>query len=131
MNINDPVGDMLTRIRNGQKAKHDLVACPYSSFRQSVLDVLKREGYIYGYDVRDEKTKKFLDIQLKYRDSVPCISFIKRVSKPGKRLYSPIARLKKVYNGLGISVLSTPRGVLSDIEARHHHVGGEVLCHIF
>ncbi len=132
MSFSDPIGDMLTRIRNGQMARKSAVRAPMSKFRVNVLDVLKREGYIrewhedIGSDGRPE-----LVIELKYFEGEPVISKIRRVSRPGRRVYSGITDLKKVANGLGISVLSTPRGVLSDAEARAENVGGEVLCEVF
>jgi small subunit ribosomal protein S8 len=132
MTMSDPLGDMLTRIRNAQRARSTKVKSPASRVRASVLDVLKREGYIRGYshvDVRPGVSE--LHIELKYLDGEPVIKEINRVSKPGRRVYSKIADLPKVYNGLGIAILSTPRGVLSDIEARAANVGGEVLCRVF
>lgn len=132
MSFSDPIGDMLTRIRNGQMARKNAVRSPASKFRASVLDVLKREGYIRDYRLEDGDTgHQELVIELKYFEGTPVISKIRRVSKPGRRVYSKIADLGKVANGLGISVLSTPRGVLSDEEARTENVGGEVLCEVF
>jgi small subunit ribosomal protein S8 len=132
MAISDPLGDMLTRIRNGQKARLDAVLTPASRLRANVLDVLKREGYIRGYAVADGDTgERRIRIELKYHEGKPVIQEIARVSKPGRRVYSKIADLPRVYNGLGISILSTPRGVMSDSEARAAKVGGEVLCRVF
>jgi small subunit ribosomal protein S8 len=132
MNLSDPLGDMLTRIRNGQKARMSVVVSPASKLRLNVLEVLKREGYIRGYDVEDVRPGvRNLRIELKYHEGEPVIKEITRVSKPGRRIYSKIADLMKVYNGLGISILSTPRGVMSDNEARAANVGGEVLCKVF
>ena len=132
MSMTDPVSDLLTRIRNGQRARKSAVSSPSSKLRSNVLDVLKREGYIRGYSNR-ELAKGFsqLDIELKYYDGDPVIRNIKRVSKPGRRVYSGIRDLANVHNGLGIAILSTPRGVLSDAEAREQNVGGEVLCQVF
>ncbi len=132
MSFSDPIGDMLTRIRNGQMARKDAISTPASKFRTSVLEVLKREGYIRDFraDV-DDRGHPTTVIELKYFEGTPVISTIKRVSKPGRRVYSKIGDLGKVSNGLGISVLSTPRGVLSDAEARAENVGGEVLCEVF
>lgn len=132
MAMSDPLGDMLTRIRNGQGANKTAVLSPASGLRSNVLEVLKREGYIRGFSVSEDK-KGFneLSIELKYHDGEPVIKEIKRVSRPGRRVYSKIKDLPRVYNGLGISILSTPRGVLSDTEARAANVGGEVLCHVF
>ena len=132
MSFSDPLGDMLTRIRNGQMAKKSSVNAPASKLRANVLAVLQREGFIRGYEEgQDEKGFRQLRIDLKYHDGKAVISEIKRVSKPGRRVYSSIGDLPKVYNGLGISILTTPRGVMSDAEARAANVGGEVLCRVF
>jgi len=132
MAMTDPLGDMLTRIRNGQKAGMQSVLCPASKLRANVLEVLKREGYIrdFSADAATETGSGF-KIELKYNEGEPVIREISRVSKPGRRVYSRIADLPRVYNGLGISILSTPRGVLSDNEARAANVGGEVLCRVY
>jgi small subunit ribosomal protein S8 len=132
MTMSDPIGDMLTRIRNGQQAHQAVVAAPASKMRANVLEVLKREGYIRGFSreqVRPGVAE--LKIELKYVDGEPVIREIARVSKPGRRIYSRLSDLPRVYNGLGIAILSTPRGVLSDSEARAAKVGGEVLCRVF
>jgi small subunit ribosomal protein S8 len=132
MTMSDPLGDMLTRIRNGQRARQAVVASPASKMRANVLEVLKREGYIRGFsrdDLRPGVAE--LKIELKYVDGEPVIREIARISKPGRRIYSRIADLPRSYNGLGITILSTPRGVLSDNEARAAKVGGEVLCRVF
>lgn len=132
MSMSDPLGDMLTRIRNGQRAKKSLIAVPASKMRSTVLDVLQREGYIRGYswaEVRQGIAE--LTVELKYSEGEPVIREINRVSKPGRRVYSGIKKLPSVYNGLGIAILSTPRGVMSDSEARAANVGGEVLCRVF
>ncbi len=132
MSMTDPLGDMLTRIRNGQQAKKSTVMAPASKLRSNVLEVLKREGFIRGYtqeEVRPGITE--LTIELKYHEGAPVIREISRVSTPGRRVYSKIKDLSRVYNGLGISILSTPRGVMSDAEARGANVGGEVLCKVF
>ncbi|HEY3910525.1 MAG TPA: 30S ribosomal protein S8 [Stellaceae bacterium] len=132
MTMSDPLGDMLTRIRNGQRARQAVVASPASKIRANVLEVLKREGYIRGYSREDLRPGVAeLKIELKYVDGEPVIREIARVSKPGRRIYSRIADLPRTYNGLGIAILSTPRGVLSDGEARVAKVGGEVLCRVF
>tara|TARA_B100001093_G_scaffold518761_1_gene604813 strand:+ start:2346 stop:2744 length:399 start_codon:yes stop_codon:yes gene_type:complete len=132
MAMSDPLGDMLTRIRNGQSARKSVVLSPSSRFRTNVLEVLKREGYIRNYSSVDVRPGiKELQIELKYHDGQPVISEIQRVSRPGRRVYYGIRDLPRVYNGLGIAILSTPRGVLSDSEARTANVGGEVLCHVF
>ncbi|HEY8612138.1 MAG TPA: 30S ribosomal protein S8 [Roseomonas sp.] len=132
MQLSDPLGDMLTRIRNGQRARHARVVSPASRLRSDVLDVLKREGYIRAWRAEELRPGiKVLDIELKYAEGEPAIKEITRVSKPGRRVYSKIKELPKYYNGLGISILSTPRGVMSDLEARAANVGGEVLCRVF
>ena len=132
MAMSDPLGDMLTRIRNGQSARKSVVSSPSSRFRTNVLEVLKREGYIRNYSSVDVRPGiRELQIELNYHAGQPVISEIQRVSRPGRRVYYGIRDLPRVYNGLGIAILSTPRGVLSDSEARTANVGGEVLCHVF
>lgn len=132
MSFSDPLGDMLTRIRNGQSASKSTIASPASKLRENVLNVLKQEGYIRGFSrVNVSEGIEELNIELKYNEGEPVISEIKRISKPGQRVYSSVKELPKVYNGLGISILSTPCGVMSDNEARKANVGGEVLCTIF
>ena len=132
MSMSDTLGDMITRIRNGQSTKMKKVDAPASSFRKNVLEVLKREGYIRDFsEIEKQPGINFFEIQLKYYEGRPVISEIKRVSKPGRRVYSSIKNLQKTYNGLGISILSTPRGVLSDNEAREANVGGEILCTVY
>jgi small subunit ribosomal protein S8 len=128
MSLSDPLGDMLTRIRNGQKAGKATIVSPASKLRAGVLDVLKREGYIRGYQ---QSGAIELKIELKYHEGHPAIREISRVSRPGRRVYSKVAELPRVYNSLGISILSTPRGVMSDNEARAANVGGEILCRVF
>ena len=132
MTMSDPLGDMLTRIRNGQRARQAVVTLPASKLRANVLEVLKREGYIRGFTseyVRAGVAE--IKIELKYVDGEPVIREISRVSKPGRRIYSGIVDLPRFYSGLGIAILSTPRGVMSDNEARAAKVGGEVLCQVF
>ena len=132
MSMSDTLGDMLTRIRNGQTTNKKVVDAPASRFRKNVLEVLKREGFIRNFEIKEMKPGiNFFEIELKYYNGKPVISEIKRVSKPGRRVYSSIKNLQKTYNGLGISILSTPRGVMSDNEAREANVGGEVLCTIY
>ena len=128
MSLSDPLGDMLTRIRNGQKAGKATIVSPASKLRAGVLDVLKREGYIRGYQ---QSGAIELKIERKYHEGHPAIREISRVSRPGRRVYSKVAELPRVYNSLGISILSTPRGVMSDNEARAANVGGEILCRVF
>ncbi len=132
MSMTDPLGDMLTRIRNGQRARKSEVSCPASRLHRNVLEVLKREGYIRGYEEKPVRTGiSEIRIELKYHEGDPVIRNVTRVSTPGRRVYSGINDLGRVYNGLGIAILSTPRGVLSDAEARAQNVGGEVLCQVF
>ncbi len=132
MSMTDPLGDMLTRIRNGQQARKSTVIAPASRLRSNVLEVLKREGFIRGYTQAEVRPGiNELMIELKYHEGTPVIRDISRVSTPGCRVYSKIKDLTRVYNGLGISILSTPRGVMSDAEARDANVGGEVLCQVF
>jgi small subunit ribosomal protein S8 len=132
MAMSDPIGDMLTRIRNGQRARKSAITAPASKMRARVLDVLEREGFIRGYDHFEVRPGiNQVRVELKYHEGEPVIREINRVSRPGRRVYSKIADLPKVYNGLGISIISTPRGVLSDAEAREANVGGEILCRVF
>ena len=132
MAVNDPIGDMITRIRNAAMRKRGKVSTPASKLRQRVLDVLQSEGYIRGYS-KSETAQGFaqFEIELKYYDGAPVIAEIARVSKPGRRVYSSIADLKPIKNGLGISILSTSKGVMSDTAARDANVGGEVLCRVY
>jgi small subunit ribosomal protein S8 len=128
----DPIADMLTRIRNAQNARHSNVLTPYSKVRENVLNVLKNEGYIKSFKkVTLRKGVDEIDIELKYISSQPAIKVIERVSRPGKRAYKPVRALEAYFNGLGMYVLSTPKGVMSDYEARNANVGGEVLCKVF
>ncbi|MFQ5955334.1 MAG: 30S ribosomal protein S8 [Kiloniellales bacterium] len=132
MTMSDPLGDMLTRIRNAQQRQKTKVEAPASRLHASVLEVLQREGYIRGFKrVPVSKGMDRLEIELKYHDGTPVIQEIARVSKPGRRVYSKIKDLQQVYGGLGISILSTPQGVMSDAEARAANIGGEVLCRVF
>ena len=132
MAMNDPLGDMLTRIRNAQMRRRPKVATPASTLRARVLDVLQDEGYIRGYSlVQNPGEFPQFEIELKYFDGQPVIAEIARVSKPGRRVYSAIGDLKPVKNGLGISILSTSKGVMSDAAARDANVGGEVLCRVY
>ena len=130
MSMSDPLGDMLTRIRNAQRARHAGCVAPASKLRANVLDALKREGFIFSAEELRPGVGQ-LRIELKYSEGEPVIKEITRVSKPGRRVYSKIKELPRVYAGLGVSILSTPRGVLSDAEARAANVGGEVLCRVF
>jgi small subunit ribosomal protein S8 len=131
MPMTDPLGDMLTRIRNGQQARKDSILTPASKLRANVLDVLQREGYIRGYSEEELAGQRGLRIELKYFEGQPAIQHLARVSKPGRRVYSASRELPRIRNGLGITIVSTPRGVLSDAEARDQNVGGEVLAEVF
>ncbi|WP_375403529.1 30S ribosomal protein S8 [uncultured Sphingomonas sp.] len=131
MAVTDPLGDLLTSIRNGQRAKKDSVLTPASKLRVRVLDVLQREGYIRGYSEEQMGPAAGLRVELKYFEGQPAIKHVARVSKPGRRVYSGSQALPRVMNGLGITIVSTPRGVLSDAEAREQNVGGEVLAEVF
>ena len=131
MAVTDPVGDLLTRIRNGQRARKDSVLTPASKLRVRVLDVLQREGYIRGYSEEQMGPSAGIRIELKYFEGQPAIQHLARVSKPGRRVYSGSQELPRIRNGLGMTIVSTPRGVLSDAEAREQNVGGEVLAEVF
>ncbi|MFM9849773.1 MAG: 30S ribosomal protein S8 [Hyphomicrobiaceae bacterium] len=132
MAMNDPLGDMLTRIRNAQMRRRPKVVTPASNLRAHVLDVLAEEGYIRGYARVDHKNGlSELEIELKYSNGQPAIRQIKRISKPGRRVYSQLKDLPTVANGLGVAILSTPKGVMSDTRAREEKVGGEILCDVF
>jgi small subunit ribosomal protein S8 len=130
--MNDPLGDMLTRIRNGQMAGKAMIASPFSKLQENVCNVLKDEGYIRDYKVVDlGNNKKELSVYLKYSEGRGAIRKIDRVSKPGRRIYANVKTMPRFFNGLGILVLSTPQGVISDHKARANNVGGEVLCQVF
>jgi small subunit ribosomal protein S8 len=132
MSVNDPIGDMLTRIRNAQERGKPKVAVPHSKLRENVLNVLQGEGFIRGFAVVQQGNNKAeIEVELKYFDGAPVIRELQRVSKPGRRVYAAVTALPTVYNGLGISILSTPKGVMSDADARAQNVGGEVLCTVF
>jgi len=132
MAMNDPLGDMLTRIRNAQMRKLGKVSTPGSALRKNVLDVLEAEGYIRGYSTTDYGNGRTeFEIELKYFDEQPVIRKIERVSKPGRRVYVTVDAMPRVANGLGVSIVSTPKGVMADHSARENNVGGEVLCTVF
>lgn len=132
MSINDPIGDLITRLRNAQMRRHSVTSVPASKLRGWVLDVLMDEGYIRGYSrVEQSGEKPVFEVELKYFEGAPVISKIQRVSRPGRRVYSSVKDLTSVRNGLGISILSTPKGVMSDAAARAANVGGEVLCQVY
>lgn len=132
MSVNDPIGDMLARIRNAQERGKSKVAVPHSKLRENVLSVLQGEGFIRGFAVVQQGNNKAeIEVELKYFDGAPVIRELRRVSKPGRRVYASVTTLPTVFNGLGISILSTPKGVMSDADARAQNVGGEVLCTVF
>lgn len=132
MALSDPIGDMLTRIRNAQMRRRDTVSTPASTLRGRVLDVLKSEGFIRGYtEHKSENGIAEFEIELKYSDSQPVIRTIERVSRPGRRVYASVKNIPSVANGLGVSIMSTPKGVMADHEARSQNLGGEVLCRVF
>jgi small subunit ribosomal protein S8 len=132
MNVTDPIGDMLTRIRNAQQRGKSKVISPSSRLRERVLEVLQSEGYIRGFAVTEQANGQAeLEVELKYFDGEPVIREIKRVSKPGRRVYASVSDLPTIYNGLGVAIMSTSKGVMSDSDAREHNVGGEVICTVF
>ena len=131
MSLTDPIGDMLARIRNSQLRNHKKVEMPSSNFKMKIADVLKNEGYINGFSVDKNDNKQVLIIDLKYSSGSPVISVIERVSKPGRRVFSSAQSLPKINNGLGIAIISTPKGVMTDIDARKQKVGGEIICKVF
>jgi small subunit ribosomal protein S8 len=132
MALSDPIGDMLTRIRNAQLRRRDSVSTPASTLRGRVLEVLKSEGFIRGYtESKLENGSPAFEIELKYSDNLPVIRTIERVSRPGRRVYASVKNIPTVANGLGVSILSTPKGVMADHEARSQNLGGEVLCRVF
>jgi small subunit ribosomal protein S8 len=131
MAVTDPVGDLLTRIRNAQMRRKSTTSTPASRLRVAVLDVLREEGYIRGYTEIEKDGRREIEIELKYYEGTPVIQEISRVSKPGRRVYSSVSDLPLVRNGLGISILSTPKGVMSDARARQENVGGEILCRVY
>ena len=132
MSIIDPISDMITRIRNAQMRALNTVTIPSSKFRASILDVLKKEGYISNYKfLSDTKNKKSLFVDLKYNDGLPVIKEIKRISKPGRRIYARATSIPKIQNGLGLAIVSTSKGIMSDSEARNQNIGGEIICRVF
>ena len=132
MTLTDPIGDMFSRIRNGQMRSLNSIDIPSSNFRKNILKILKEEGYIKDYYIeKSENNKINLKINLKYYEGNPVIKEIKRISKPGRRVYSRSTSIPKVMNGLGLAILSTPKGVMSDVEARKKNIGGEIICRVF
>ena len=131
MTMTDPISDLLTRIRNGQMVRKPKIACPASKIKVAILKVLQEEGYIRGFEIIEDEKGRQLEISLKYFDGKPVIKEISRVSKPGMRVYSSVKSMPLIRNGLGISIVSTPKGVMSDSSARNENVGGEILCSVF
>jgi small subunit ribosomal protein S8 len=131
MSMNDPLGDLLTRIRNAQMRNKSKVLSPNSRLRENVLGVLKNEGYIRGYAVVEREGRSEIEIELKYFDGEPVIREIERISKPGRRVYTSVKNLPRINNGLGVAIVSTPKGVMADHDARDANVGGEILCTVF
>jgi len=131
MSLNDPLGDLLSRIRNAQMRNKPKVSSPNSRLREGVLDVLKNEGYIRGYAVVERDGRSEIEIELKYFDGEPVIREIERVSKPGRRVYTSVKNMPRINNGLGVTIVSTPKGVMADHDARDANVGGEILCTVF
>ena len=131
MSLSDPIGDMIARIKNAQIRNHKTVELPSSNFKIKISDILKSEGYILDYKTNFESNKSILLIYLKYHSGNPVISTIERVSKPGRRIFSRAESLPKINNGLGIAIVSTPKGVMTDIDARKQKVGGEIICKVF
>ena len=131
MSLSDPIGDMLARLKNSQMRNHKKIELPSSKFKAKIAEILKSEGYIIDYEVKSNQNKTNLHINLKYNSGNPVISSIERVSKPGRRIFSSAESLPKVNNGLGIAIISTPKGVMTDIDARKQKVGGEIICKVF
>ena len=130
MSLSDPIGDMLARIKNAQVRNHSKVSLPSSKFKAKIADVLKSEGYIIDYKINEEK-KPSIEINLKYNSGSPVINTIERISKPGRRIFSSANSLPKINNGLGIAIVSTPQGVMTDVDARKKKLGGEIICKVF
>ena len=131
MSLSDPIGDMLARLKNSQMRNHKKVELPSSKFKAKIAEILKSEGYIIDYEVKSNHNKTNLQISLKYSSGNPVISSIERVSKPGRRIFSSAESLPKINNGLGIAIVSTPKGVMTDIDARKQNIGGEIICKVF
>ncbi len=131
MSLSDPIGDMLARLKNSQMRNHKKIEMPSSKFKAKIAEILKSEGYIIDYEVKSDQNKSNLHISLKYNSGNPVISSIERISKPGRRIFSSAESLPKVNNGLGIAIISTPKGVMTDIDARKQKVGGEIICKVF
>ena len=131
MSLSDPIGDMIARVKNAQARKHKRVELPSSKFKSKIADILKNEGFIKDFKVSTEEKKNILSLELKYHSGNPVISNFERVSKPGRRIFSSADSLPKINNGLGIAIVSTPKGVMTDIDARKQKIGGEIICKVF
>ena len=131
MSLSEPIGDMIARVKNAQARNHKKVDLPSSNFKSKIADILKNEGFIKDFKVLNEQNKNILSLELKYHSGNPVISNFERVSKPGRRIFSSADSLPKINNGLGIAILSTPKGVMTDIDARKQRVGGEIICKVF
>ena len=131
MSLSDPIGDMIARIKNAQQRSHKTVVLPSSNFKTKIADILKNEGFIKDYKVNEESNKSLLSLELKYHSGNPVISTFERVSKPGRRIFSSADSLPKINNGLGIAIVSTPKGVMTDMDARKQKIGGEIICKVF
>ena len=131
MSLSDPIGDMIARVKNAQARNHKKVELPSSNFKKKIADILKNEGFIKDFKIVEEEKKPVLSLELKYHSGNPVISNFERVSKPGRRIFSSADSLPKINNGLGIAIVSTPKGVMTDIDARKQKVGGEIICKVF
>ena len=131
MSLSDPIGDMIARVKNAQERNHKMVALPSSNFKAKIADILKNEGFIKDFKISSDENKNILSLELKYHSGNPVINNFERVSKPGRRIFSSADSLPKINNGLGIAILSTPKGVMTDIDARKQRVGGEIICKVF
>ena len=131
MSLSDPIGDMIARIKNAQSRNHKKVELPSSNFKSKIAGILKNEGFIKEFKVNSENNKSILTLELKYHSGNPVINAFERVSKPGRRIFSSAESLPKINNGLGIAIISTPKGVMTDIDARKQRVGGEIICKVF
>ena len=131
MSLSDPIGDMIARVKNAQARNHKKVELPSSNFKSKIADILKNEGFIKDFKVNNDNNKSVLSLELKYHSGNPVISTFERVSKPGRRIFSSAEGLPKINNGLGIAIVSTPKGVMTDLDARKQRVGGEIICKVF
>ena len=131
MSLSDPIGDMISRVKNAQSRNHKFVELPSSNFKSKIAEILKAEGFIKDYKIQSSENKSVLSLELKYHSGNPVINAFERVSKPGRRIFSSADGLPKINNGLGIAIISTPKGVMTDIDARKQRVGGEIICKVF